>query len=132
MKSNPKNFSVKIIKGHAYIYSWAYRSTAYRSHSSVARYYWKYRGRFGTRKVRDFMRRLNNTEQMQLKEEVQRKLQIHKEIQKQVEEMLQVDPYKARYNNILSTKNRITRENELKKFYSELNSLIKDRNEMKD
>ncbi|MGG0433208.1 hypothetical protein ABEY51_11505 [Priestia megaterium] len=128
MKNNPKNFSVKIIKGNAYIYSWSYRKTSYRHHNtSYQRYYWKYRGRFGTRKVKDFMKRLNIGEQLQLKEEVQRKLKVHKKLQKQIDDLLKVEPFKGRYNEITSMRNRNNRESELKKLYSELTYLIKNK-----
>ncbi|MFE4039623.1 hypothetical protein [Priestia sp. YIM B13489] len=129
MRSNPKNFSVKIIKGHAYIYSWSYRRTSYRTHAALQRYCWKYRGRYGTRKVRDFMKRLDVRERVHLKEEVQRKLKTHKVIQQQVEGLLDTEPFKSRHTSINAIKNRITRENELRKFYSTLNSLIRERNE---
>ncbi|WP_394548139.1 hypothetical protein [Priestia aryabhattai] len=125
MRSNPKNFSVKIIKGHAYIYSWSYRKTSYRTHSLSQRYHWKYRGRYGTRKVRDFMKRLTVAEQNHLRAEVEKKLKIHKEIQKKIEQMLKTEPFESQHNMILKTKNRIIREQALRKFYSKLNSIIR-------
>lgn len=130
MKNNPKNFSVKIIKGHAYIYSWSYRKTSYRTHSLSQRYHWKYRGRYGTRRVKDFMKRLTVAEQNHLKEEVEKKLKIHKEIQEKIEQILKTEPFKSQHSVILKTKNRIIRERALQKFYSKLNSIVR-KGEMK-
>ncbi|WP_461673177.1 hypothetical protein [Priestia megaterium] len=126
MRNNPKNFSVKIIKGHAYVYSWSYRKTSYRTHLGSQRYYWKYRGRYGTKKVRDFMKRLTPEEQTHLKEEVGRKLEVHKEIQEKMERLLKDDPFKTEHNILLKIKNRIIREKALRKFYSKLNSIIRE------
>jgi len=130
MRNNPKNFSVKIIKGHAYIYSWSYRKTSYRTHSLAQRYHWKYRGRYGTRRVRDFMKRLTVAEQEHLKEEVEKKLKIHKEIQEKIEQILKTEPFKSQHSMIFKTKNRIIRERALQKFYSKLNSIVR-KGEMK-
>ncbi|MEE3892810.1 hypothetical protein [Priestia megaterium] len=128
MRNNPKNFSVKIIKGNAYVYSWSYRKRSYRNHSiSQQRYYWKYRGRFGTRKVSEFMKRLNPEKQNELKEMVQKKLELHKDTQRKIQKLLQLDPYKSRYNKIIKIANRIMRENELRKLYGELTSIIKNK-----
>lgn len=129
MKSNPKNFSVKIIKGHAYIYSWSYRKASYRSSTSLSRYYWKYRGKYGTRRVNDFMKRLDTRKQTQLKKEVQTKLELHKELQEQVQDLLKKEPFKTRHSTISAIKNRLTREKELQKLYSEINSLIKNKDQ---
>ncbi|MCP1450343.1 hypothetical protein [Priestia megaterium] len=130
MRNNPKNFSVKIIKGHAYVYSWSYRKRSYRNHSiSQQRYYWKYRGRYGTRKVSEFIKRLNPEKQNELKEMVQKKLELHKAIQKKIQDLLEIEPYKTRYNKIIKITNRIMRDNELRKLYSDLTSIIKN-NEM--
>lgn len=128
MKNNPKNFSVKIIKGNAYIYSWSYRRKPYRTHSSLRRYQWKYRGRYGTRRVRDFMKRLSIDEQNHLKEEVEKKLKLYSEVQQQIKALLDVEPFKSRYNLILKRKNRLMRENELRTLYSELNTIVRNNN----
>ncbi|MGG0569100.1 hypothetical protein ABE033_10400 [Priestia megaterium] len=129
MRNNPKNFSVKIIKGNAYIYSWSYRKISYRSATAFQRYHWKYRGRYGTRRVKDFMKRLSVEEKQHLREEVQKKLKIHKRMQQQIESLLQLEPFKTRYGAIIAIKNRINREHELKKLYSELNSIVKKNGE---
>lgn len=126
MRNNPKNFSVKIIKGHAYVYSWSYRKTSSRTHLGAQRYYWKYRGRYGTRKIRDFMKRLTSEEQLNLKEEVERKLKVHKGIQKEIELLLQSEPFKSEHSILLKIRNRMIREKALRKFYSNLNSIIRD------
>lgn len=125
MKNNPKNFSVKIIKGNAYVYSWSYRKASYRRHSTTQRYQWKYRGRYGTRRVRDFMKRLTKEEQMHLKKEVEKKLIIHKEIQEKINYLLETEPFSSQYKAILKTKNRIIREHALRKFHSKLNSIAR-------
>lgn len=125
MQNNPKNFSVKIIKGNAYIYSWSYRRKTYRTHSTLQRYHWKYRGRYGTRKVRDFIKRLSIKEQNHLKEEVEKKLESYLETQKKIKCLLSIEPFKSRYNRIMQRKNRLIREDELKALYSELNNIIK-------
>ncbi|MDG0029974.1 hypothetical protein MMB68_10440 [Priestia sp. Y58] len=125
MKYNPKNFSVKIIKGHAYIYSWSYRKISYRTSSISQRYYWKYRGRYGTRRVRDFMKRLTIEEQEQLKKEVERKLSVHKQIQNQVDELLKTEPFNSQYKEIIEIKNRINREQSLRKLHSQLNAIVR-------
>ncbi|MBY0025617.1 hypothetical protein H7K20_00780 [Priestia aryabhattai] len=126
MRNNPKNFSVKIIKGNAYIYSWVYKKKKYRSNQMSQRYYWKYRGRYGTQRIQDFTRRLSREEKKQLKEEVKRKLKIYQEIQKKVEGLLEEEPFKTRYNEVISISNRIVREAKLNQLYRELNRIIKD------
>ncbi|WP_194273310.1 hypothetical protein, partial [Priestia megaterium] len=102
-----------------------YRKASYRTHSGAQRYQWKYRGRYGTKRVRDFMKRLTKEEQNHLKEEVEKKLTIHKGIQQKINHLLEIEPFNSQYKAILNTKNRIIREHALRKFYSKLNSIVR-------
>ncbi|MEC2074815.1 hypothetical protein [Metabacillus fastidiosus] len=126
MKKNPKNFSVKIIKGIAYIYSWSYRKKSYRSNTASQRYYWKYRGRYGTKRVQDFMKQLNQKEKQQIKEQVQKKLKIYEEMKQQIDILMRKEPFKTKYDEIIKIKNRMVREEKLKQLYRELNLIIKN------
>lgn len=126
MIKNPKNFSVKIIRGLPYIYSWSYRKKSYRSNTVSQRYQWKYRGRYGTKRVQNFIKQLNEKEQAQLKQEVKNKLKIYEETQKKIKNLLEREPFKTRYTEIVKIKNRITREQKLKAFYREINQILKN------
>ncbi|MEE3952808.1 hypothetical protein [Peribacillus frigoritolerans] len=127
MKNNPKNFSVKIIRGIAYIYSWSYRKKNYRSSTVSQRYQWKYRGRYGTKRVQDFMRQLKQEEQQQISHQVQKKLKVYEETQKQIDILIEQEPYNSRYNEIIKIKNRAVREKRLVQLRRELNLLIKNK-----
>ncbi|MDP9740679.1 UNVERIFIED_ORG: hypothetical protein QFZ59_002509 [Bacillus sp. B2I3] len=127
MKNNPKNFSVKIIRGFAYIYSWSYRKKNYRSSTVSQRYQWKYRGRYGTKRVQDFIRQLNHEEQQQIGHQVQKKLKVYEETQKQIDILIEQEPFNSRYNEIIKIKNRAVREERLIQLRRELNHLIKNK-----
>jgi hypothetical protein len=126
MKNNPKNFSVKIIRGLPYVYSWSYRKKRYRSNTLDQRYHWKYRGRYGTKHIQNFMRQLNEDEKQQLKKEVQLKLNDYHETQKRIEILLEEEPLKTRYSEIANIKNRHTREKMLNDLRKELKQSIKN------
>ncbi|MGE6717704.1 hypothetical protein ACQKGD_10055 [Peribacillus frigoritolerans] len=127
MKNNPKNFSVKIIRGFAYIYSWSYRKKNYRSNTVPQRYHWKYRGRYGTKRVQDFMKQLNNEKQQQLKKQVQKKLKVYEETQKQINVLIEEEPFKTKYNEVTKIKNRVVREERLRQLRRELNLIINNK-----
>jgi hypothetical protein len=126
MKNNPKNFSVKIIRGLPYIYSWSYRKKNHRSNTVLQRYHWKYRGRYGTKRLQNFMKQLTEEEQQQLKMEVQKKIKDYQETQKRINILMEQEPYKTRYTEITKIKNRLTREKALQSLRRELNQLIKN------
>ncbi|WP_375089143.1 hypothetical protein ACDZ29_25505 [Peribacillus sp. RS7] len=127
MENNPKKISVKIIRGFAYIYSWSYRKKNYRSSTVSQRYQWKYRGRYGTKRVQDFMRQLNKEEQQQISHQVQKKLKVYEEMQKQIDILIEQEPFNSRYYEILKIKNRTVREERLLQLRRELNLLIKNK-----
>lgn len=130
MKNKSKNFSIKIIKGIAYIYSWEYKKKRYRSNDASKRYHWKYRGRYGTKKANNFVRQLGHEEQEILKLQVGEKLKIYETKQKKINELLEKEPYKTRYNEILNIKNRIVREDRLTVFKRELNYIVTSKNNL--
>lgn len=125
VKNNSKNFSVKIIRGFAYIYSWTYRKKSYRSNTVSQRYQWKYRGRYGSKRVQDFIRQLNQDEQQELRDQVQKKIKVYEETQLQIEMLIEQEPFKSRYDKIMNIKNRAVREDSLMKLRRELNLIIK-------
>jgi len=126
MKKSPKNFSVKIIRGLPYVYSWSYRKKSHRSHTVLPRYHWKYRGRYGTKGLQNFMKQLDVEEQLQLKKEVQIKLNVFQETQKKINILLEQEPFKTRYTEVTKIKNRHTREKMLVELMRELKQEIKN------
>ena len=127
MENNSKKISVKIIRGFAYIYSWSYRKKNYRSSTVTQRYQWKYHGRYGTKRVQDFMRQLNKEEQQQLSVQVQQKIKVYEETQLQLGMLIEQEPFKTRYKEVINIKNRIVREDSLRKLNRELNQIIKNK-----
>ncbi|RBP88970.1 hypothetical protein DFO70_1121 [Cytobacillus firmus] len=125
MKNKLRNFSVKIIRGFPYVYSWSYRKKSYRSNSIDQRYHWKYRGRYGTKRIQSFMRQLNEDEKKQLRKEVQQKLNDYHEKQVRINNLLENEPFKSRYTQISKVKNRHNREKMLNELRRELRQSIK-------
>ncbi|WP_411738435.1 hypothetical protein [Peribacillus sp. S4] len=131
MKKKSKNFSVKIIRGFAYIYSWTYRKKSYRSSTVSQRYQWKYRGRYGSKRVQDFIRQLNQDEQEELRKQVKKKIKVYEETQLQIDMLIEQEPFKSRYNKVINIKNREVREDSLRKLRRELNLIIKNKKSIK-
>lgn len=73
------------------------------------------------------MRRLTQEEQVRLKETVLKKLKIYEEMQKKINNLLEQEPFKTQYIEINKIKNRVVREERLKRLHQEINLIIKNK-----
>lgn len=126
MKSGKfKNWCLKEINHNFYVYSWHYRPKAFRTPRRKQRYYWRYRGKFGSKKAKNFFRTLPEDEQKKVKLEYERLVNQSNKIKAALQELEKEEPFKSDKIAIMKITNSKKRRVALKHFNRRLKNAIK-------
>lgn len=100
-----KNWCIKEINNNFYIYSWSYRSKAYRTSRRNQRYYWRYRGKYGSTSVYKFLKSLPKYEQSKIHLEYERLKKHSDKMLEAIQKRLREEPFKSEKENIMKIRN---------------------------
>lgn len=123
-----RNWCIKEINHNLYVYSWHYRPKAFRTSRRKQRYYWRYRGKFGSKGVNNFLRTLPEDEQKQVQLEYERLLKQSNKIKEALRELEKEEPFNTYKRAIMKIHNSKSRQLALKEFNKKIRNTITAKN----